>query len=156
MKVYLVQHAVAFKKEENPERPITEKGRADIKKTATFLGKSLQTNATQIFHSSKLRAAETAAILEAAIATAAEPAIDDDLKAKADPKAWEKRLTTLEGDQVLVGHLPHLQKLASLLLTGDPDSKMVEFTNAGIVCLQNENGNKQKWVLLWAVRPEFF
>lgn len=156
MKIYLVQHAEAYSKEENPDRPITEKGRADIKKTAGFLGQTLKTHVAQIFHSSKLRAAETAAILENAVDTAAEPAIDDDLKGGADPRVWQERLTTLTGDQVLVGHMPHLQKLASLLVARNPDLIVVDFTNAGIVCLESNNDNCNKWSLAWAVRPDFF
>lgn len=156
MKIYLVQHAEAYSKEENADRPITEKGRSDIEKTAAFLGQTLKTHVTQIFHSSKLRAAETAAILENAVDTAAEPALDDDLKGGADPSIWHKRLATLSGDQVLVGHMPHLQKLASLLVAGNPDLKVVDFTNAGIVCLESNNDNFNKWSLAWAVRPDFF
>ena len=48
------------------------------------------------------------------------------------------RLPHLSGDQgsiMLVGNLPHLSRLVSLLLTGNPEIEVVRFRNAGIVCL---------------------
>jgi phosphohistidine phosphatase len=52
---------------------------------------------------------------------------------------------------MLVGHLPHMARLASLLLTGNPNREVVRFRNATIVCLERvEDG----WVLLWALGPD--
>lgn len=76
------------------------------------------------------------------------------MKAKSEPDIWDERLAKLEGDPILVGHMPHLSRLAALLLTSDADKEVVDFTNAGIVCLKQNDDNK--WKLTWAVRPEFF
>ena len=47
--------------------------------------------------------------------------------------------------------LPHLARLTSLLVVGDPERGIVEFSNAGMVCLQrNDEG---RWALLWSVVP---
>ncbi|MCK4450112.1 MAG: hypothetical protein KAX26_05930 [Anaerolineae bacterium] len=40
--------------------------------------------------------------------------------------------------KVLVGHLPFLDRLASLLVTGDADHSIVRFQMGGIVCLVRE------------------
>ena len=40
-----------------------------------------------------------------------------------------------QGSIMLVGHLPHLSRLVSLLVTGNPEINVVRFRNAGIVCL---------------------
>ena len=54
-------------------------------------------------------------------------------------------------DLMLVGHLPFLSCLASLLLVGDPERSVIRFRNSGIVCLVREQGN---WFLGWTVIPE--
>jgi len=54
-------------------------------------------------------------------------------------------------NSMLVGHLPFLSRLAGLLVTGNPEVKVVRFCNAGIVCLINEKGS---WSINWVTRPE--
>ena len=57
MKLYLVQHAESKRKEEDPSRPLSEKGWEDIRKMAKYAEKYLHIQVNQIFHSGKLRAA---------------------------------------------------------------------------------------------------
>jgi phosphohistidine phosphatase len=51
---------------------------------------------------------------------------------------------------MLVGHLPHLSRLVSLLLTRNPKIQVVRFRNAGIVCLTQQEG---KWAVDWVMQP---
>jgi phosphohistidine phosphatase len=51
-----------------------------------------------------------------------------------------------------VGHLPHLSKLASLLLTKSDEKVSIGFKNSGIVCLQRDDSSN--WLLSWSVTPE--
>ena len=62
MRLYLVQHGEAMSKDENPERPLTAKGRKNVTKTAKFLKKK-GIRVRKIFHSTKLRAKQTAQII---------------------------------------------------------------------------------------------
>ena len=52
---------------------------------------------------------------------------------------------------MLVGHLPFLDRLANLLVTGNTETTVISFHNAGIVCLEEEDGH---WSVSWAVTPE--
>ncbi|MFQ5693253.1 MAG: hypothetical protein ACE5IM_09445, partial [Nitrospinota bacterium] len=52
---------------------------------------------------------------------------------------------------LLVGHLPHLSRLASLLLVEDPDKEVVSFRMGGIVCLGR---GAEGWRLRWFLTPE--
>lgn len=61
MKLYLVQHGEAKRKEEDPSRPLTNKGIKDAEKVAKYISK-LEVKAKKIFHSGKLRAKQTAEI----------------------------------------------------------------------------------------------
>ena len=56
-------------------------------------------------------------------------------------------------DTMLVGHLPHLSRLAGLLLTGDANETIVYFQPGTVLCLErSENGHG--WSGTWAIRPE--
>ena len=62
MHIYLVQHGAVVPKDENPEKPLSDSGRDDIKKMASFLVRS-HVSAARVIHSGKLRALETALLL---------------------------------------------------------------------------------------------
>ena len=55
-------------------------------------------------------------------------------------------------DTLIVGHLPYLGRLASLLLASDPDRPLLAFQPGSRGCLEKDA--KGQWVLAWIVRPE--
>jgi phosphohistidine phosphatase len=58
----------------------------------------------------------------------------------------------MAGDPVmLVGHLPHMGSLASLLIRGDPDIEVVRFAPATLVCC---SGDGLVWQIAWVLTPE--
>jgi phosphohistidine phosphatase len=56
---------------------------------------------------------------------------------------------SLENDGTMfIGHLPHLAKVVSFLVTGDENSAVVKFTNAAVVCMEQDDlGFHIDWVL---------
>jgi phosphohistidine phosphatase len=52
---------------------------------------------------------------------------------------------------MLVGHLPFMERLASLLVFGDPARLVVKFQNAGIVALDQDSAGR--WFVRWALMP---
>ena len=56
MYLYLVQHAESMSKEQDPDRPLTEKGLADINRMARYAASHLAVDIRRIYHSGKLRA----------------------------------------------------------------------------------------------------
>jgi phosphohistidine phosphatase len=54
-------------------------------------------------------------------------------------------------DVIIVGHLPFLQKFASLLITSSESSEVVKFKQGGVVCLERTNS---QWSVAWMVVPE--
>lgn len=150
MFLYLVQHAEAKKEEIDPARPLSEKGLKDITKTSlylTYFNMSLH----KIFHSKKLRAKQTAEVLFQYLKPVRGITEVDGLSPLDDPEIWFNRLKDIPEDIMLVGHLPHLSKLASLLLCGDKEKNIIEFKMAGIVCLKRQN---DLWLLQWIITPE--
>ncbi len=151
MLIYLVQHADAKKEEVDPSRSLSEKGLQDIKKVASYVSQ-LNIKVYKIFHSGKLRAKQTAEVLSENLKPTKGITEVGGLAPLDDADIWEERLKGMTDDIVLVGHLPHLDKLASLLLCGNADKNIVSFKMAGIVCLKrNDIG---EWSLQWMLTPE--
>lgn len=151
MLLYLVQHAESLSKEEDPTQSLSEKGIENIKKVANYVV-GLNIGVNQIFHSEKLRAMQTAQVLADFIKTGNGVSETDGLAPLDDPQIWFERVSKMKEDVMLVGHLPHLSKLASLLLCGDKEKNIIDFKRAGIVCLKRfEDGN---WSVEWMIIPE--
>lgn len=150
--LYLIQHGEAKSEQEDPSRPLSEKGVRDVRMVASFISQKAKIEAAEcIFHSGKLRAAQTAGILAEYIKPDKGVSENDGLAPMDSLVIWAERLKTIEMNIVLVGHLPHLSKLASLLLCGNPEAGMVNFKMGGVVCLKREEG---KWSVEWMVVPE--
>ncbi len=151
MFVYLVQHADAKKEEVDPSRPLSEKGLQDIKKVASYVSQ-LNIKVYKIFHSGKLRAKQTAEVLSENLKPTKGITEVGGLAPLDYAEIWEERLKGMTDDIILVGHLPHLDRLASLLLCGNADKNVVSFKMAGIVCIKrNDIG---EWSLQWILTPE--
>ena len=151
MRLYLVQHAEAKIKEEDPNRDLTAKGRSDINKVANYLAK-LDLKVSQVVHSGKTRAMSTAEIMAASLKPAQAVAEVDGLAPLDDPGVWADRVSDVTEDMALVGHLPHLARLAALLLCGDQEKGVVNFKMGGVVCLSRSAAGQ--WGLEWMLIPE--
>lgn len=152
MRLYLVQHAESKRKEEDPSRPLSEKGWRDIRKVARYAEKHLHVQVDRIVHSGKLRAKQTAEALDERLRPQNGVVAVDGLEPLADPEIWKNRLAETTEDTMMVGHLPHLSKLAGYLLTGDATNEVITFTTGCIVCLErDENG---RWTVQWMITPE--
>lgn len=149
MRLYLMQHGLSMSKEEDPDRPLTDEGRAEVERVASLVGRAGIT-LDAVRHSGKTRARQTAEILGARLGPA-EVIGTDGLAPVDDPRIAADRLVDPDGATALVGHLPHLSRLATLLLTGAADREVVAFRNGGLVCL---DGGEDGWRLRWIVTPE--
>lgn len=153
MRLYLCQHGKATSKDEDPDRPLTDEGRGEVGRVARRLA-SAEVRLDGIWHSGKLRAKQTADILAEHLSPAGGLEARDDLSPMDDPTSARSAAEGSGADAVLLsGHLPHLSRLCSLMLTGDADREPVAFRNAGVVCLAWD-GNEEGWKLEWALVPE--
>jgi phosphohistidine phosphatase len=151
MFIYLVRHAEAKQAEEGPSRPLSEKGIQDINRIAAYVSK-LDIRIGKIFHSTKLRAKQTAEILFEYLNPLKGMSEVDGLAPLDDPHIWAERLKDVPGGIVLVGHLPHLARLTSLLLLNDTEKNLLSFEPAGMICLRG--GESGTWSLRWMLTPE--
>jgi phosphohistidine phosphatase len=151
MVLYLVQHAEAKREEEDPRRDLTEKGRIDIENVAHHL-KRLNLEVQQIFHSGKTRAQSTANVLASHLKPRAGVSEAPGLAPLDDPEIWAGRIAGMDEDVLLVGHLPHLGRLAALLMSGDKDRSIINFQMSGAVRLRRMEAGQ--WAVDWMVVPE--
>jgi len=150
MRLYLVQHGEARREEEDPSRPLTDEGRREVEAVAKFLAK-LGVKIDRILHSGRLRALQTAEILGSHLRPSKGVEAAEALEPLADPRIWADKLSSIDEDLMLVGHLPHLRKLSSLLLTGNPDLEIIKFRYGCVLCLERED---KSWSIIWLIRPD--
>jgi phosphohistidine phosphatase len=151
MLLYLVQHAEAKSEAEDPKRDLTEKGKLDIEAVAHHV-KRLQVQVSQILHSGKTRAKSTAAILGNHLQPSAGVSEAPGLAPLDAPEIWADRIATMDEDIMLVGHLPHLGRLAALLMSGDKERTVINFQMGGAVRLRHMGSGQ--WALDWMIVPD--
>ena len=150
MALYLVRHGEAVLKEMNSDRPLSDRGLTEVSHVAERAAKK-DLIITKIFHSGKMRAMQTASILQDSLKPASGIAETEGMNPK-DDISGILPLIESEDNIMLVGHLPFLEKLASYLVTGNQDRRIVEFPTAGIVCLEKEQ-EKGPWKIRWRLTP---
>jgi phosphohistidine phosphatase len=150
MKLYLAQHGEACAKDIDPERPLTDQGRGEIERVAEFLARA-GIEVGRVIDSGKLRAAQTADLLAAAVAPLVELETNDCINPNDDPRAFDWEQATGGQDTLVVGHLPFMARLVSLLVIGDPDRPMTAYRPGSVVCLERDSGGH--WQISWMIQP---
>jgi phosphohistidine phosphatase len=149
MEFYLARHGEAVADLIDPQRPLAPAGRESVRRVACLAAEK-GVHVTVIYHSGILRAGQTADIF-------AQHLTPDDgvrpmpgLYPEDDPALAAAELAVARNPLMLVGHLPHLNRLASLLSCGDPDKKAMDFAPATMACYAREG---ELWTLNWTIAP---
>lgn len=150
MYIYLIQHGLAESKQRDPARPLTPNGRGEAIRAADRIAE-LGIQVGVVWHSGKLRAQETAEIFAERLHPSQGAIAREGMAPLDDPSIMAGEIEELDAPTALVGHLPHLSRLASLLVTGDADREIVAFRNAGVVCLSRED---EGWRVEWITTPD--
>jgi phosphohistidine phosphatase len=150
MEVFLVQHGEATPESEDPQRPLTERGKAEVEKVARHAA-GLRLQVSLILHSDKLRAQQTAEILGRYLVPPQGVREQMGLAPTDGPRVAEELIRQAAEPIMLVGHLPHLSRLTSLLILGSPEKEVIRFRNGGIVCLSRD---ESAWAVRWILTPE--
>lgn len=148
MRLYLVQHGEALSKDVDPERALSDAGRADTERLASFLAPRRLT-ISRVLQSGKLRAQQTATILASTLAPDITPEQANGLNPLDDPQPLLRILASGQENILIVGHLPFLAKLVGQMLAGTDDS-LVTFEPGTMVCLER---SEYRWSVAWVVPP---
>jgi phosphohistidine phosphatase len=150
MDLYLMQHGEARPEQEDPSRPLTERGRREVERVARAAAR-LGLRIPAIRHSGKLRAEQTAEILAESLDPRPDLAPLAGLAPQDDPAPSARVVAEAKTPLLLIGHLPHLSRLVSLLVVGDPTRGLVSFRMGGLVCLAKES---EGWRVRFILTPE--
>ena len=151
MNIYLVRHGNAVSAGVDPRRTLSEEGRADVRKIASFIG-PLGVHVEHIWHSGKARAAQTAEILAGVVTVERDCSSREGLGPNADVSAIAHELDANNADLMIVGHLPFLGSLTSPMVAGKETADVVSFTAGAMACLRRRNHGP--WQINWMITPE--
>jgi len=146
MGMYFVQHGLALAKEVDPDCPLSADGRKEVTRISNYL-REIEYTAKKIFHSGKTRARETAEILAEYIGDGTTYELPG-MNPNDDVREFAEGLE--EDGAMFVGHLPHMEKLVSYLVTGDENTGVVRFTNGGVVSVEKDDTG---FHIEWYLRP---
>ena len=151
MPLYLVRHGEAYSEDADPNRSLTEAGRMTVEGIAQ-LANSFQIPVSQIFHSGKTRARQTAEIFSDYLRPSAGVTDLNGINPHDDVAKIAPRVNPAL-NTMIVGHLPFLERFVSYLLTGSPDKSIIKFQAGGIVCLDRIEKDGS-WYIKWALMPK--
>ncbi len=149
MRLYLMRHGEAVAENEDPERPLTSRGREEVDLVSRAAAKKGMA-AAKILHSEKLRAKQTAEILAQKVTPAQGICEINGLCPNDNPIVTKAEIEASSEPLIVVGHLPHLDRLVTMLLNGTASSQVVDFPTASVVCLSRR---KKDWRLNWTLDP---
>ncbi|MDN3505676.1 MAG: phosphohistidine phosphatase SixA [Simkaniaceae bacterium] len=147
MKIYLVRHGEAVSEEVNPERPLSPQGTENIEKIARHLG-GRSFPLVRILHSQKLRAKQTAEIMQKFVAPEAEMHEHPQMAPNDPIDSAFVQAAAGDGDSMMVGHLPYLQCLLGHMVAGNDHMDLVRFGEGTTVCVSSVNG---RWIIDWVL-----
>ena len=150
MALYLVQHGKSQPKDVDPQQGLSEEGRSEVEMIAA-VARGYGVPVTAVCHSGKARARQTAEIFAAALDVTDRLTERPGLKPLDDVTTVAQTLTADE-NQMLVGHLPFMERITSYLITGSIDKPVFKFQNGGIVCLDQQPDDRL-WFIKWSLMP---
>ena len=145
MVIYLVQHGKARDKQQDPERGLSEEGR----RQTLVVGRNLFDAGVapmEIWHSGKTRARQTAEILgrQLRFRSLVKPVAG--MSSNDDPRRFAAQRLAGKDQLMLVGHLPFMDSLAALLVTGSMENRVCAFRNSAVVSLESDAEHKHWWI----------
>jgi phosphohistidine phosphatase len=150
MALYLIQHGKSLPKDQDPDQGLSEEGTTETERIAS-LTQDYGVSVSQIRHSVKTRARQTAEILARALKPQNNIQEISGIKPMDDVAACAAKIDPDE-NVMLVGHLPFMERITSYLITGSIDQALIKFQNSGIVCL-DKDPETQAWVIKWTLMP---
>lgn len=151
MHLYLIRHAHALDGDDDAARPLSPKGRKQVRALGRLLRECRAFEAEEIWHSPLCRSAETAALLAQRLKTKVPTIEMGGLRPGDAADSILKRLKDLRHPVAVVGHEPHLSALASLLVAGKAAPPRFVLKKCAALRLDRADG---VWAVRWQVSPE--
>jgi phosphohistidine phosphatase len=150
MKLYLVRHGEALAEDIDPTRPLSEKGKKEVLKIASFL-KEKNIKIPLIWHSPKKRAEQSAELIAGEIGCL-KMIPKNNLVPNGSAEVTSAEIKQTDLDLMIVSHLPLLAEVASLLLGAKKEDSLINFSAGSLAVL--ESTSEDRWSLKTLVCPE--
>ncbi|MFZ5496118.1 MAG: phosphohistidine phosphatase SixA [Verrucomicrobiota bacterium] len=151
MQIHLIRHADAEDGEDDAARPLSAKGRRQIRRMAAFLQRGGLIEAREFWHSPLVRARESAELLTTGLGWRTKRVEVAGIEPLANPAALVSRLNRTRRPVAVVGHEPHLSAVATLLLGGRAGPPAVVMKKGAVLALERSG---RCWAVRWLVSPE--
>lgn len=142
MHVYLLRHGEAGSAASDAARRLTPRGQTDIRAVAVVLAKS-PSRPAMIWHSPLVRARESAELVAASLKPRPPLEACEWLRPGAEPRQARERIEAASEPLLLVGHLPHLERLVASIVVGDESAEIVALGTAALVGLRRAGAGFQ-------------
>lgn len=153
--LYLIRHADALDGDVDAGRPLSPKGSRQVRHLAQFLKESRAVEVREVWHSPLVRARQTAEELAKEAGWRARLREMKGLLSDDPPGMLASVLRDAELPIALVGHNPHLESLATLLATGEPQPCAFVFRKCAILALAPvRRPGIGQWAAAWQLAPE--
>jgi phosphohistidine phosphatase len=151
MALYLAQHGKSLPASEDAEKGLSKDGQAETNRIAEVAA-GYQVSVSRILHSGKKRARQTAEIFGQHLSPVEGIGACDGINPLDDVEIFATTLP-LDRQIMLVGHLPFLERLISLLVCRNPNQPVFKLQNSGVVCLDYLEESRNP-VICWALMPK--
>ena len=161
-RLWIIRHAQAVPGSDDFSRELTSHGRAQAEALGRFLRNLNVPPPDLVWHSPLVRARQTTDLLLETAAWSPKVEPKEILTPDDDPAqiAAEIQNQTLQNPSLaIVGHNPHLTRLASLLILGDSEAEAFQMETATCLCLENHlhfggsAGQFRRWSVAWMLPP---
>jgi len=151
--LHLIRHAHAVDATDDAARPLSPKGRDQVRQLGDFLRQADAFHPDEIWHSPLVRSQETAALLVRHLGLEIPLVQVPGLEPEDKPQAIARRLRVATRSVAIVGHEPHLSALASLLIRGRAAPPVFVMKKCAALMLE---GTGRYWMVRWHVSPKLF
>jgi len=149
MELYLLRHGRPNSELVDPQKGLSPEGQWEIGSLGKLI-KPLNIAVSEIWHSGKTRARQTAEIISSYLEVEGGIIEKNGLNPADRIEPIVGQILAHKRDLMIVGHAPFLPNLSSLLLTGDPNRAALDFGTGTLARLAHVNG---RWTLSWLIRP---
>lgn len=151
MAIYIVRHAKAAQGHPDELRELLPEGTNQAERIGRALADAGVT-VPRIHHSGLVRARQTAEILASALGSGVELVERPGMSPESDPRAtaaWIEAEEEAAGNVMVVSHMPFVDRLVSLLVTGDDAANLVDYKLCAAAKLtpRENHGYRISWLV---------
>ena len=150
MKYYFAQHGKALSSDVDITRSLSAEGIEETQSVADVLKRN-HISISNIVHSGKERAAKTAEIIGSSLGIKSAGTLEG-MSPNDDAILFIESILSADLNHTLfIGHLPHIQKAVSYLLTETITFNTITFKNSAVLCIETNEDNAS---ILWYITPD--